>query len=89
MKKTLWIAAAMCAVALTVNAADEKKAEKKKVELSEDQKKALKEITEKYDTNKDGKLDKDERAKISADDQKKAQDAKLPGFGPGKKKDKK
>jgi flagellar capping protein FliD len=88
MKKTLWIAAALCAAALTVNAADEKKTEKKKVELSEDQKKTLKEIVEKYDANKDGKLDKDERSKISAEDLKKAQDAKLPGFGPVKKKDK-
>ncbi len=88
MKNTLWIAAAVCAVAVTVNAADEKKVEKKKAVLSEDQKKTLKEINEKYDTNKDGKLDKDERAKISDDDKKKALDAKLPGFGPAKKKDK-
>ena len=38
-----------------------------------------KEITEKYDENKDGKLDKDERAKISDEDKKRVRDARLAG----------
>jgi hypothetical protein len=42
------------------------------------EKKALrKELLEKYDTNKDGKLDKEERAKISAEDKEKAEKAGL------------
>jgi hypothetical protein len=56
------------------------KGERKK--LTDDQKKVMKEINEKYDTNKDGKLDKEERAKVSADDKKKLKDA---GLGHGKK----
>lgn len=95
MKKILMIAAALCCAAvLTVNGADDKKApekkgEKKKVELTDAQKTLLKELMEKYDANKDKKLDKDERAKISDEDKKKALEAKLPGFGPGKKKENK
>lgn len=82
MKKLLLTAAALaCAMAVTVNAA-----EKKKPELTEEGKKVMKEMLEKYDVNKDGKLDQEERAKISADDQKKMKDAGIPG-GP-KKKDK-
>ena len=61
-----------------VSQAQEKKEHKKPV-LTEEQKK----IVEKYDTNKDGKLDKEERAKMSAEDK-----AKMPkpGEGHGKKK---
>ncbi len=83
MKKlTATILGLLCAAALTVNAAD-----KGKKELTDDQKAVLKELTEKYDTNKDGKLDMAEKKAISEADLKKATDAKLPGFG-GKKKDK-
>ena len=39
----------------------------------------MKEITEKYDANKDGKLDKDEKAKISAEDKEKMAKAGLGG----------
>ncbi len=74
-----------CAAALTVSAADKGK----KVELTGEQKTLLKELTEKYDSNKDGKLSAEEKKAISADDQKKAAEAKLPGFGaPAKKKTK-
>jgi GH15 family glucan-1,4-alpha-glucosidase len=83
MKKiTATILGLLCAAALTVNAAD-KGARK---ELTEDQKKVMKELLEKYDSNKDGKLSPEERKGISADDLKKAEDAKLPGFGTPKKK---
>ena len=81
MKKlTATILGLLCAAALTVNAAD-----KKKVELTDDQKKVMKELVEKYDTNKDGKLSPEEKKGISAEDLKKAEDAKLPGFGAKKK----
>lgn len=82
MKKFALIALGLLtATAITVSAQD-----KKKKELTEDQKKAQKELLEKYDTNKNGKLDPDEREKLSEEDKKKARDA---GFGGGgKKKDK-
>jgi hypothetical protein len=70
-----------CMVTLSVNAQDaEKKKEKK--ELSPEAKAVQKEMTAKYDTNKDGKLDKEERAKISAEDKEKMAKAGL-----GKKKE--
>ena len=73
MKKLLQIALGiLCVTALTVSAADEPKKEgKKKVELTEEQKAIRKEMNEKYDTNKDGKLDKEEREKMSAADKEK------------------
>lgn len=65
MKKLFTLALGLlCAAALTVNAADEKK----RPELTDEQKKVYKELLEKYDTNKDGKLDKEERAKMSDED---------------------
>ena len=60
--------------------AKEKSGEHKK--LTDDQKKVMKEITEKYDANKDGKLDKEEKAKISSEDKQKMKDA---GLGHAKK----
>ncbi len=86
MKKALLIALGLCgALVLNVTAADEKKPEKKapKKALTDDQKKVLKEITDKYDADKDGKLSKEEREKISAEDKEKMAKA---GLAPGKKK---
>jgi hypothetical protein len=72
MKKTLITLCMTCALALVARAgegeAPKKEGEHKKPELTAEQKALKKEITEKYDTNKDGKLDKDEKAKISAED---------------------
>lgn len=83
MKKFVIIALGLLtASALTVSAAEKKE----KKPLTDDQKKVMKEITDKYDANKDGKLDADERAKISDDDKKKMKDAGIPAGG--KKKDK-
>ena len=84
MKKTLVIIAALaCAMAINASAQDSKpQPAKKKPALTEEQKKLQKEMLEKYDANKDGKLDKEEKAKISADDKKKMSDA---GLGPKKK----
>ena len=47
----------------------------KKAKLTAEQKTVRKELLEKYDTNKDGKLDKEERAKVSSDDKEKLEKA--------------
>ena len=65
----------------SAQAQEEKK--KKRPELTEEQKALMKEITAKYDTDKDGKLSPEERAKISAEDKEKMTKAGL-GRGPGK-----
>jgi hypothetical protein len=75
MKKLTTIVLGLCLLGMVTAQAEEKK-EHKRPPLNEEQKK----IIEKYDTNKDGKLDKDERAKISAEDKE-----MLPK--PGKRKD--
>ena len=64
-----------CALTLTVNAGEGKEKHKPTAE----QRKELKELKDKYDTNKDGKLDKDERAKISSEDKEKMSKAGLGG----------
>lgn len=53
------------AVALTVNAAEAKH------RMTEEQKTVRKEMLDKYDANKDGKLDKQERAGMSKEDKEK------------------
>lgn len=50
-----------------------------KTKPTAEQKQLRKEMTEKYDTNKDGKIDKEERAKISAEDKAKLEKAGLSG----------
>ena len=50
---------------------------KKGPPVSEELRALHKEITEKYDANEDGKLDKDARAKISAEDKKRVRDARM------------
>jgi len=84
MKKTIVALCCVLALAVGVQAAEAKKEEKKKP--TPEQKSLMKEIKEKYDTNKDGKLDKDERAKISTEDKAKLEKA---GLGPKKKEGKK
>ncbi len=70
-------------LALSVSAQDQKKPERKgpppgeRPKLTEEQKKQRAELVTKYDANKDGKLDKEERAKVSEDDRK-----LLRSFGP-------
>lgn len=54
-----------CAAAIVAQAQDAKPAKK---ELTAEQKAVMKEMTAKYDANKDGKLDKEERAKMSQED---------------------
>ena len=60
-----------------VRAADADNGGKKHARLTEEQRKLRKEMVEKYDTNKDGKLDKTERAKVSKEDQQKMEKAGL------------
>ncbi len=90
MKKTLFLSL-LSAVALSTSvlAEDAKPAPKDgakpvKRELTPEQAKLRKEITAKYDTNKDGKLDKEERAAISEDDKAKMKKAGLGGNRPKK-----
>ena len=45
--------------------------------MTEEQKTLRKAMTEKYDTNKDGKIDKEEHAKMSAEDKAKMEKARL------------
>jgi uncharacterized protein HemX len=83
MKKLIILLTA-CAIGMGSAFAAEKKeqADKGKKErpaLTEEQKTLMKEIREKYDANKDKKLDKEERAKISDEDKKRMKDAGLGG----------
>ena len=68
MKKVLLTIVAL-AVALPLVAQDAPaKKEGKKAALTAEHKEARKKLVEKYDANKDGKLDKEERAKMTAED---------------------
>lgn len=78
MKKTMVALCLTSVLALAAHAAEaakEKKAETHHTALTEEQKTTIKEITAKYDTNKDGKLDKAERAKVSEADMAKLKSA--------------
>jgi hypothetical protein len=76
MKKILVAVLGMlCATALVVNAQDAAKPAKKK--LTADQEALQKEMLAKYDTDKNGKLDKTERAAISKEDKEKMTKAGL------------
>lgn len=73
MKKLMWALCVTCAVALSAQAAEGKKEQK----LTPEQKEIRKELLAKYDTNKDGKLSKEERSKISDADKEKLEKAGL------------
>ena len=74
MKKLLVaIAVLVCAASLTVGAGQGKD------KLNPEQKALRKEMLEKYDANKDGKLNKKERAKMSKEDRERLEKA---GLGP-------
>jgi hypothetical protein len=70
MKKLLVALCVTCALVLTVQAQDKDK------EKKGDKKTPKQEMLDKYDTNKDGKLDKDERAKVSAEDKEKMKEGR-------------
>ena len=66
MKKLiLALVALLCATAITVQAQD---AGAKKHKLTPEQQQLMTDMLAKYDTNKDGKLDKTEKAAMSAED---------------------
>ena len=68
MKKLIIATCALlCATALVVQAQDAAPKKAKK-ELTAEQKQVQKDMVAKYDTNKDGKLDKEEKAAMSAED---------------------
>jgi len=73
MKKLLIALCFTCAFVLAVQAGEGKKERK----LTDEQKTIQKDMMAKYDTNKDGKLDKEERAKISTEDKEKMDKAGL------------
>ena len=74
MKKILLvIAGILCAFSLTASAGEGKH------RLTPEQKALRKEIIAKYDTDKNGKLDKQERAKISKEDKERMEKAGLGG----------
>jgi Ni/Co efflux regulator RcnB len=78
MNKILLSTIAMAVVlAFSANAAPEAKKDKDAAKPTAEQKTLRKEMVAKYDTNKDGKLDKDERAKISTADKEKMEKAGL------------
>lgn len=89
MKKLMLIAALFCATAVVSQAeppaapAAPEAVKKVKKELTAEQKELQKEMVAKYDTDKNGKLSKEERAAMSADDKEKMAKA---GLGPKKKK---
>jgi len=74
MKKLLVAAIGLlCATAIVVQAQDAKP----KKELTPEQQAVMKEMLAKYDTNKDGKLDKSERAAMTQEDKDKMPKAGL------------
>ena len=72
MKKTFVALCVTSLLAIAAHAAEgeaKKEGDKaKKPELTAEQKALKKEMTEKYDTNKDGKLDAEEKAKVPQDE---------------------
>lgn len=75
------------AAALTLNAQEGPKGpppggRPPRPKLTEEQKKQRAELVAKYDANKDGKLDKEERAKVSDDDRKTMRSFGPPPGGP-------
>jgi uncharacterized membrane protein YebE (DUF533 family) len=83
MKKLLVALCLTCVLALAAQAQDKPEAAKpeaKNPPPTAEQKAYRKTLVEKYDANKDGKLDKEERAKITKEEQDKA------GYAPKKEK---
>jgi hypothetical protein len=71
MKKLLTVVCVTCALAIAAQAQEHKETKKKHEPSPE-----VKAIIDKYDTNKDGKLDKEEKAKMTAEDKEKLKNAK-------------
>ena len=86
MKKTALALLLVSALVTTVQAGEKGK---KHEPASAEQKAVRKQMLEKYDTNKDGKLDKDEKAKMTAEDKDKLKKAMGRERKEGEKKDEK
>jgi hypothetical protein len=76
MRRIVALVCALVLLGLNANAEDKAK-EKETPKRTPEQKALWKEIVKKYDANSDKKLDKEERAKISADDKEKLEKAGL------------
>ena len=75
MLRSIILAVGLCsAMALTASAADKAK----RAPLTEEQKATKKELIEKYDKDKDGKLSKEERDAMSAEDKAKMEKIQPP-----------
>ncbi len=84
MKKILSLALGLLVAGAVVSrAADEPAPEKKgkRAPLTEEQQKLMKEMVAKYDENKDGRLNAEERTKISKEDKEKMDKAGIPSGG--------
>ncbi len=80
MLKVMTATLALCALATLGQAADgDKPPQRQRPQLTEEQKKERQALIDKYDKNKDGKLDADERGAMSAEDKEKM--AKFGGRG--------
>ena len=64
------------AMAITAGAADQTQGKNRARPAKEQQAAAMKELREKYDANKDGKLSKQERAAMSAEDKTKMKESR-------------
>ena len=74
--RTITLAIALCGVmALTAGAAEKGQ---KRAPLTEEQKATLKELKEKYDKDKDGKLSKEEKDAMSTEDKAKLEKIQPP-----------
>src|SRR3954462_14887071 len=81
---TLTFSQAADSSATSSDDAAKKPERRQRPKLTEEQKQLRKDLLAKYDSNKDGKLDRDERAKFSDDDKDKLKKAGLAGGGPRK-----
>ncbi|HEY1170173.1 MAG TPA: hypothetical protein VGH19_02280 [Verrucomicrobiae bacterium] len=82
MKHIITTALALVLVGSFTSAQAQEEKKKERPPLTEEQKALMKQMNEKYDANKDGRIDQEERAKISPEDREKMQKAGI-GRGPG------
>lgn len=68
MKKLLIITCLTCVLAIAAQAAEGEVKKEKKLSPAAEKKALRKELTEKYDTNKNGRLDKEEKSKMTPED---------------------
>jgi hypothetical protein len=83
---TLSITQAADAGSTSGKSSDKSSEHRQRPQLTAEQKQLRKDILAKYDANKDGKLDREERAKISSEDKEKLKKA---GLGPRNNRDQK